>query len=94
MIHLDISNISYGQKKSPKSNWQFDSRPLKVKNHLDFLLCGWRETHRWKALNEGYNFALDLISIGGLQAKLWAPKVTRVPTVGISGLPLGSPRTK
>jgi hypothetical protein len=30
----------------------------------------------------------------GLHAKLWAPKVARVPFVGISGLPLGSLRTK
>jgi hypothetical protein len=26
--------------------------------------------------------------------KLWAPKAMGVPTVGIPGLPLGSPRTK
>jgi hypothetical protein len=26
-------------------------------------------------LNKGYNFALDLISIGGLHTKLWAPKL-------------------
>jgi hypothetical protein len=26
--------------------------------------------------------------------KLWGPKVAGVPTVGILGLPLGSPRTK
>jgi len=44
--------------------------------------------------NEGYNFALDLISIEGLHTKLWAPKVAGVPTLGISGLPLGNPRTK
>jgi len=30
MAHLDISNTSYGQKKGRESNWQFDSRPLKV----------------------------------------------------------------
>jgi hypothetical protein len=30
--HLDIYSPSYGQKKGWKSNWQFDSRPLKVKN--------------------------------------------------------------
>jgi hypothetical protein len=47
---------------------------------------------RWKALDKGYNFALDLISIGGLQTKLWAPKAAKVPTLGISELPLGSPR--
>jgi len=32
--------------------------------------------------------------MGILHAKLWAPKVVEVPTVGISGLPFGSPRTK
>jgi hypothetical protein len=37
MTHLDISNTSYGQKKGRKSNWQFDFRPLKVKNRLDFF---------------------------------------------------------
>ncbi len=51
-------------------------------------------THSWKALDEGYNFAGDLIVIGGLHKKLCTLKVARVPVVGISGLPLGSPRTK
>jgi hypothetical protein len=32
--------------------------------------------------------------MGGLQTKLWAPKVARVPTLGILRLPLGSPITK
>ncbi len=32
MTHLDIWNTSYGQKKGWKSNWQFDSWPLKVRN--------------------------------------------------------------
>ncbi len=30
--HLDICRPSYGQKKGRESNWQFDSRPLKVGN--------------------------------------------------------------
>jgi len=30
--HLDICSPSYGQKKGRESNWQFDSRPLKVRN--------------------------------------------------------------
>jgi len=30
--HLDICRPSYGQKKGRGSNWQFDSRPLKVGN--------------------------------------------------------------
>jgi hypothetical protein len=29
--HLDIYSPSYGQKKGRESNWQFDSRPLKVR---------------------------------------------------------------
>jgi hypothetical protein len=86
MTHLDISNISYGQKKGQESNWQFDSWPLNIKNHPNFLTCRWCATYRWKALDEGYNFAWNFISIGGLYAKLWAPKVTGVPVVGISGL--------
>jgi len=58
-------------------------------------------TYCWKALDEGYNFPSNLISIGG-HAKLWAPKVTGVLVVGILGVlvvgilgfPLGSPETK
>jgi hypothetical protein len=92
MTHLDTSNTSYGQKKGRESNWQFDSQPLKVKNHPNFLACRWRATYHWKALNKGYNFSLNLISIGGLHTKLWAPKVAGFPTLGtlgILGLPLG-----
>jgi hypothetical protein len=94
ITHLDIWNTSYDQKKGQESNLQFDSHPLKVWNWPDFLACRWHATYRLKALDEGYNFALDLIAIGGLYTKLWAPKVTSVLIVGISGLPLGSPETK
>jgi len=52
------------------------------------------QTYRWKAFNKGYNFTLDLISIGGFHEKLWRPKLARVPTLAISGLSLGSPGTK
>jgi hypothetical protein len=48
----------------------------------------------WKALNKGYNFALDRISIWGLIAKLWGSKVAGVPTLVISGLPFESLGTK
>jgi hypothetical protein len=57
-------------------------------------VCRWCVTYRWKDLDKGYNFTLDLISIWGLHPKLWAPKVARVPTLAISGLPFGSPGTK
>jgi hypothetical protein len=94
IAHLDICNISYGQKNGRESNWQFDSWPLKVGNRPDFRACRQRATYRWKALDEGYNFDLELIAIRGLHKKLYALKVTEVPTVGISKLPLGSPGTK
>jgi hypothetical protein len=46
MTHLDIWNTSYGQKKGRKLNWQFDSRPLNVRNRPDFLTCRWGATCR------------------------------------------------
>ncbi len=49
---------------------------------------------RWKALDKGYNFAQDLISIRGLHTKLYGSKVVQVLTLEISGLPFGSPGTK
>jgi len=83
ITHLDIWNTSYGQKKGQESNCQFDSQPLKVRNQPDFLVCRWCGTYRWKDLDEGYNFASDLISIRGLHTKLWGPKVVGVSTLGI-----------
>jgi hypothetical protein len=70
MSHLSICSTSYGKKKGRESNWQFDSQPLKVRNRPDPGACRWCATHRWKALNESYKFALDFISIGGLSNKL------------------------
>jgi hypothetical protein len=71
-----------------------DSRPLKVGNRPDLLGCRRRATYCWKALDEGYNFALDHTTIEGLQKKLCALKVPGVLVGGISGLPRGSPGTK
>jgi hypothetical protein len=81
-------------KERQGSNWQFDSELVKVENRPNFFTCRWCATYHQKALHEGYNFALDLISIGGVHTKLWAPKVAGVSTMGISGLPLGSHKTK
>jgi hypothetical protein len=61
--HLDICRPSYGQKKGRESNWQFDSRPLKVGNRPFPDLRIKSATRRWKDLNEGYNFRLDLVAI-------------------------------
>jgi hypothetical protein len=94
IIHFDIWNTSYGKKKGRESNWQYDSRPLKVKNLPDFLVCRQRATYHWKTFDKGYNFAWDLIAIGGLHAKLCTPKVARVLGVRISGLPFGNPAQK
>jgi len=57
-------------------------------------MCKWRTTYHWKVLNKSYDFALDFISIGGLQTKLWAPKFAKVPILGILELSLGSPGIK
>jgi hypothetical protein len=94
IAHLDIWNTSYDQKKGRESNCLFDSQPLKVKNRPDFVAWRQRATYYWNALDEGYNFAWDLIAIRGLHAKLCALKVAEIPVVRISGLPLESPETK
>jgi hypothetical protein len=47
--HLDICSPSYGQKKGRESNWQFDSRPLKVGNRPLPDVCSGSATRRWKA---------------------------------------------
>jgi hypothetical protein len=40
MSHSDICSTSYVQKKGQESNWQFDSRPLKVRNRPDPVRAG------------------------------------------------------
>jgi hypothetical protein len=94
MSHLDICSTSYGKKKGRKSNWQFDSQPLKVGNRPNPGVCRWSATHHWKTLNESDKFALDFNPIWGLSKKLWTHNVPRVQIGTISGLLLGSPKTK
>ncbi len=48
--HLDICSPSYGQKKGRESNWQFDSRPLKVGNRPVPDVRSGSATWCWKAL--------------------------------------------
>jgi hypothetical protein len=90
MSHLDICNPSYGQKKGQESNWQFDSRPLNVRNWP--LPDIWFEsaTWRWKAVKESYNFTLDLVLIGLYSREIWAPKVPGLQLGTVSGLQLES----
>jgi hypothetical protein len=94
MSHLDICTPSYGQKKGQESNWQFDFRPLKVGNRPKSDVNRWSATWRWKALEEGYKFGLDLVSIEGQGGKLCSPKVPRVQTGTVSRLHFGSPGKK
>jgi hypothetical protein len=58
------------------------SQPLKVRNPPYSLVCKWLATYHWKDLDEGKNFVLNYISIGGLHTKLWGPKVARILTLG------------
>ncbi len=94
MSHLDICSTNYGWKKGQESNWQFDSRPLKVRNRPDHSVCMWSVTHRWKALKESYKFASNLVPIGGWNDKLWMPKVLGVQIETVSRLHFGSPGKK
>ncbi len=68
--HLDICSPSYGQKKGRESNWQFDSRPLKVGNRPAPEVRWGSVMWHWKALEEGYKFGSDLVLIGGQGEKL------------------------
>jgi hypothetical protein len=79
--HLDIWSPSYRQKKGRESNWQFDSRPLKVWNRplpdIRFECTTWR----WKDLDKGYNVGSDLVAIRLGSRELWLFKVPGVPSV-------------
>jgi len=87
----DMCSPSYGQKKGRESNCQFDSRPLKVENwplpDVRFECVTWR----WKDLDEGCNFSLDLVAIQLCSRELWRFKVPGVPPGqfrdSISGVP-------
>jgi hypothetical protein len=73
--HLDICSPSYGQKKGRESNWQFDSRSLKVGNRSLPDLRIESAIRRWKYLDKGYKFGLNLVAIRLRNRELWAPKV-------------------
>jgi hypothetical protein len=87
----DICSPSYGQKKGRESNWQFDSRPLKVGNRplpdVRFECATWR----WKDLDKGYNFGLDLVAIQICNRELWRFKVLGVPSRQFRDSILGVP---
>ncbi len=94
MIHLNIYNINYSRKKGRESKCQFDSRPLKVKNHPKLHAWRWSVTYCWNFFNEGYKFALNFTSIRGLHNKLWASKIARVLILKILKFPICKSREK
>jgi len=94
MGHLDIYSPSYGQKKRRELNCQFDSWPLKVGNRAFPNVASRSVTRRWKALDESYNFGLDLVSIRVRGEELWTSKVLGLQPGTVSGLQLGSPGKK
>ncbi len=77
--------------------WTFAAQVMakrRVGNQPNPGVCRWSATHRWKAFNESYKFASDLIPIRGMSKKLWTHKVLGVQTGIDSGLLLGSLGTK
>jgi len=67
----DIYSPSYGQKKGRESNWQFDSRPLKVGNRPLPDVALKSATRRWKALDKSYNIDLGIVPIQVWGEELW-----------------------
>jgi hypothetical protein len=92
MNHLDIYNTSYCKKKGQESNWQFDSRPLKIGNWPDPGVCKWSATHCWKVLEESYKFSWDFIPIRGLSKELWTHKFRKFKPGQFRDSSLGVPR--
>jgi hypothetical protein len=90
MSHLDVCSPSYGQKNGQESNWQFDSRPLKVGNRPLPDVFSRSATWRWKDLKESYNFGSNLATIQAQGEKLSTPKIPGLQAGTVSGLHLGS----
>jgi hypothetical protein len=83
--HLDICSLSYGQKKDQESNWQFDSRPLKVRNQPDSDVCRRRTTWSWKSLKESYKITLDLVPIEGIDVAFQQQCIFEIKRKGTMG---------
>ncbi len=58
------------KRKIKSQSVNFDFRPLKIKNYPKLHAWKRRATCCWKALNDGYNFALILTSIKSLHKKI------------------------
>ncbi len=88
--HYPFAYLKHKLLQKEKSICQFNSWSLKVKNHLNLLMCKWYATYHCKAIDKGYNFVLDLFLIKGLHTKLW--KIPKIRTLAI--FQLGSLETK
>jgi len=89
--NLDICSPSYGQKKGQESNWQFDSRPLKVGNRPLPNVALKSATRHCKALDESYNFGSRLVPIQIQGEELWPSKVPGFHLGTVSGLHFEGP---
>jgi hypothetical protein len=84
MGHLDICSTSYVRKKGRESNWQFDSRPLKVGNRPDPGVQGPKSSE--KKLQVFFKPCPNRRSEHRVMTS-WNPRT-------LSGLHLGSPEIK
>jgi hypothetical protein len=89
--HLDICSPSYRQKKGRESNWQFDSRPLKIGNrclpNIRFGVCDVALERSRRGLQHWFRPRRDRT----LQSGVMAVQSSRSPVGIISGLHFGSP---
>jgi hypothetical protein len=76
-IWTSKTQVMAKRKAKSQTGRQFDSRPLKVGNWPDFFTCRRCATYQWKALDKGYNFVSDLITIRGFHAKFTPPKLRK-----------------
>jgi hypothetical protein len=95
--HLNICSPSYGQKKGRESNWQFDSRPLKVGNRPLSDLRIESAIRLGKILTRATSLVETSLRSGFAVGSYELPKSwdsTRDNLGTISGLQLGSPGKK
>jgi hypothetical protein len=94
ITHLNICNTSYGQKKGLESNWQFDSRPLKIKNRFDSL-CAGNVQHTVAKLSTRGITLLETTSRSKVCTRSYAPSKLREPQLReFRDSHLGIPRQK
>jgi hypothetical protein len=88
--HLDICSPSYGQKKGRESNWQFDSRPLKVGNRPLPDLRIESARFPWKRSRRGLQLCFRPRCDQTPQSGVMSSQSPETPTGTISRLQLGS----